>query len=53
MEWKKLTFDVVSCSAINEQYVYTKALSALASAVEIIFPSIQFSSHTILLQIDA
>ena len=40
MEWKKLTFDVVSCNAINEQYVYTKALSALASAAEIIFPSI-------------
>ena len=40
MEWKKLTFDVVSCNALNEQYVYTKALSALASAAEIIFPSI-------------
>ena len=31
------SFDVVSCSAINEQYVYTKALSALTSSAEIIF----------------
>ena len=43
MEWKKLTFDEIRCTSIGDtanHAVYTKTLSALSSAFEIIFPSI-------------